>query len=75
MKESRIAFFTAFKPLKPGAEKIVAPFIEGTKVFLNKLGETVVYENVVKTLDEGKRVVRKLLIEHPDVFAVFVTGG
>ncbi len=75
MKESRIAFFTVFKPLKPGAEKIVAPLIQEARVFLNKLGETVAYENVVKTLDEGKRVVRKLLIEHPDIFAVFVTGG
>jgi len=75
MKESRIAFFAAFKPLKPGAEKMIAPLIKEAKVFLNKFGETIAYENVVKTLDEGKRVVGKLLSKNPDVFAVFVTGG
>jgi L-fucose isomerase-like protein len=75
MNASRIAFFAAFNPLRPGAEKMIAPLIREARVFLNRLGETIAYENVVKTLDEGKSVARKLLSKNPDVFAVFVTGG
>jgi len=75
MNASRIAFFAAFKPLRPGAEKMIAPLIKEARVFLNRLGETIGYENVVKTIDEGKSVARKLLSKDPDVFAVFVTGG
>ncbi len=75
MNASRIAFFAAFKPLRSGAEKIVAPLIKEARVFLSRLGETVAYEDVVKTLDEGKNVARELLTKNPDVFAVFVTGG
>jgi L-fucose isomerase-like protein len=75
MSRSRIAFFAAFKPLRPKAEKIVSPLIKEARVFLNRLGETVAYEDVVKTLDEGKTVVRMLLAKNPDAFAVFVTGG
>ncbi|MDH5419347.1 MAG: hypothetical protein OEY47_02750 [Candidatus Bathyarchaeota archaeon] len=75
MNASRIAFFAAFKPLRPGAEKMIAPLIKEARAFLNRLGEKVAYEDVVKTLDEGKNVSRELLAKNPDVFAVFVTGG
>jgi len=75
MNASRIAFFAVFNPLRPGAEKVIAPLIKEARVFLNRLGETIAHENVVKTLDEGKNVARKLLSKDPDVFAVFVTGG
>ena len=75
MNASRIAFFAAFKPLRSGAEKMIAPLIKEAMALLNRLGETVAYEDVVKTLDEGKNVVRRLLAKNPDVFAVFVTGG
>jgi len=75
MNASRIAFFAVFKPLRLGAEKMIAPLIKEARGFLNRLGETVAYEKVVKTLDEGKSVARELLSKNPDVFAVFVTGG
>ena len=75
MTTSRIAFFTAFKPLKSGAEKRIAPSINEARAFLNRLGETVVHENVVKTIDEGKSVAKELLSKNPDVVVVFVTGG
>lgn len=75
MNASRIAFFAAFNPLRPGAEKMIAPLIKEARVFLSRLGETGAYENLVKTLDEGKSAARKLLSKDPDVFVVFVTGG
>ncbi len=75
MNATRIAFFAAFKPLRPGAERIVAPLIEESRVFLSKLGELLAYETIVTTLDEGQSAVEELLSKNPDVFAVFVTGG
>jgi L-fucose isomerase-like protein len=72
---SRIAFFAVFNPLRPGAEKTIALLVKEARVFLDRLGETVAHEKLVKTLDEGKRVASKLLSKNPDVFAVFVTGG
>ena len=75
MNVSRIAFFTAFKPLKSGAEETMAPSIKKARAFLNRLGETVAYEKVVKTIDEGKSVAKELLLKNPDVFVVLVTGG
>lgn len=68
LNASRIAFFAVFNPLRPGAEKVIAPLIKEARIFLNRLGETVAYENVVKTLDEGKNVAKKLLSKDPDVF-------
>ncbi len=75
MNASRIAFFAASKPLRPGAEKMIAPLISEARVFLGRLGETIAYENIVKTIDEGKSVAKELLSKDPDVFVVFVTGG
>jgi len=75
MNATRIAFFTAFKPLKPGAEEIVAPFIKASRVFLDKLGELLAYEPMVTTPDEGQKAVKELLSKSPDVFVVLVTGG
>ncbi len=75
MSVTRIAFFAAFNPLGPGAEKVIAPLIKEARAFLNRFGETFAYENLVKTVDEGKNVARKLLSKNPDFFAVFVTGG
>jgi len=75
MNTTRIAFLVVLKPLRPRAEKIMAPLIKEARVFLDKLGETVAHETVVKTLDEGKSLVKELLSKNPDVFAVLVTGG
>ena len=75
MNTTRIAFLVVLKALRPGAEEMIAPLIKEARVFLDKLGETVAHETVVKTLDEGKSVVRGLLSKDPDVFAVLVTGG
>jgi len=75
MNTTRIAFLVVLKPLRPRAEKIIAPLIKEARVFLDKLGETIAHETVVKTLDEGKSVVKELLSKNPDVFAVLVTGG
>ena len=75
MNATRIAFFTAFRPLRPGAEEIVAPFIEETKGFLAGLGDLLTYDALVTSPEEGRDAVRDLLPQAPDAFVVFVSGG
>jgi len=75
MNIPRIAFFTAFNPLRPGAEQIVIPFAEETRNFLAKWGRLLAYDPIVTTPEEGQKAVKELLSQDPDAFAVIVTGG
>ncbi len=75
MNATRIAFFTAFRPLRPGAEEIVAPLIEETRAFLAEWGQLLAFEPLVTTVEEGEKAVKELLAKGPHVFAVLVTGG
>ena len=75
MNATRIAFFTAYRPLRPGAEEIVAPFIEETKGFLAGLGDLLTYDALITSPEEGRDAVRDLLPQAPDAFVVFVSGG
>ncbi len=75
MNATRIAFFTAFRPLRPGAEEIVAPLIEETRAFLAEWGQLLAFEPLVTTVEEGQQAVEELLSKNPDIFAVLVTGG
>ena len=71
----KIAFFAAFRPLRPGAEEIVAPLIKEAKALLAELGELLTLEPMVTTVEEGEKAVSELLSKGPDVFVAFVTGG
>lgn len=75
MSAARIAFLAAFRPLRPGAEEIVTPFVQESRAFLSKLGELFVWEPMVTTPEEGRKAVEDLLAQSPDVFVAFVTGG
>jgi len=75
MNVPRIAFFAAFRPLRPGAEEMVASLIAETRAFLAERGQLLAFEPLVTTVEEGEKAVKELLAKGPDVFAVLVTGG
>lgn len=51
MNASRIAFFAAFKPLRLGAEKMMAPSIKEARVFLNRLGKMMLLSGQIVDTD------------------------
>jgi L-fucose isomerase-like protein len=75
LNKIKIALFTAFKPLRPGAEEIVIPLIKKSIDFLKELGKVFVYEDIVTTQNEGRNAAKELLLNNPEVFVVLVFGG
>ena len=51
MNASRIAFFAVFKPLRLGAEKMIAPLIKEARVFLNRLDKMMILSGQIVDTD------------------------